>query len=153
MTTEKVEEPRAARAAMRNRRGINWEKWGWIYMRVTGVILVFLIFLHLFVNLVSGEGVNAIDFAFVAGKWADPFYVVADTMLLVFALTHGSNGMRTLVNDYAYNPTLRRILLGALAGSTIVLLALGLFVIYTFDPCPASAAADLLPTFCATVTQ
>ncbi len=25
-------------------RGVNWEKWGWIYMRASGVILVVLIF-------------------------------------------------------------------------------------------------------------
>ena len=75
-----IEAPRSK--ATPNRRGINWEKWGWIYMRASGVVLVVLIFGHLFVNLVAGEGVKAIDFAFVAGKWADPFWVVWDTLLL-----------------------------------------------------------------------
>lgn len=130
------------------RRGINWEKWGWIYMRVSGVVLVVLIFGHLFVNLVAGEGVKAIDFAFVAGKLADPFWVVWDTLLLWLALIHGSNGMRTLVNDYATNRLVRTILLGAIAASTAVLLILGTLVIYTFDPCPAGSPADLLPSFC-----
>jgi hypothetical protein len=51
-----------------------------------GVVLVVLIFGHLFVNLVAGEGVKAIDFAFVAGKLADPFWVVWDTLLLWLAL-------------------------------------------------------------------
>jgi succinate dehydrogenase / fumarate reductase membrane anchor subunit len=32
--------------------------------------------------------------------------------------------------------------------STVVLLVLGTLVIYTFDPCPANAPADLLPSFC-----
>jgi succinate dehydrogenase/fumarate reductase cytochrome b subunit len=44
----------------RPRKGINWEKWGWIYMRVSGIVLVVLIFGHLFVNLMVGEGVKAI---------------------------------------------------------------------------------------------
>ena len=131
------------------RRGINWEKWGWLYMRASGVVLVVLIFGHLFVNLVAGEGVKAIDFAFVAGKLADPFWVVWDTLLLWLALIHGANGMRTIVNDYATNPKLRRILLGALLASTIILITLGTLVIYTFDPCPAGSPADLLPSFCA----
>ena len=39
------------------RRGVNWEKWGWLYMRVSGVLLVVLIFGHLLVNLFLGEGV------------------------------------------------------------------------------------------------
>ncbi len=142
-----IDAPRSA-APVRRKRGINWEKWGWIYMRASGVVLVVLIFGHLFVNLVAGEGVKAIDFAFVAGKLADPFWIVWDTLLLWLALIHGANGMRTLVNDYATNRTVRRVLLGGLAASTAVLLILGTLVIYTFDPCPAGSPADLLPSFC-----
>jgi len=132
------------------RRGINLEKWGWIYMRASGIVLLVLIFGHLFVNLVAGEGVKAIDFAFVAGKLADPFWVVWDTLLLWLALIHGANGMRTLVNDYATKPLLRRVLLGAILASTAVLLLLGTLVIYTFDPCPAvdPSQLELLPSFC-----
>ncbi|MFP7759685.1 succinate dehydrogenase hydrophobic membrane anchor subunit [Marisediminicola sp. LYQ134] len=147
MTTENIQAPRSASTAVAN-RGVNWEKWGWIYMRASGVVLVVLIFGHLFVNLMVGEGVNAIDFAFVAGKWADPFWIVWDTLLLWLALIHGSNGMRTIVNDYASNRLVRTILKGALAASTVVLLVLGTLVIYTFEPCPVGAPADLLPSFC-----
>jgi succinate dehydrogenase / fumarate reductase, membrane anchor subunit len=131
MTTTTVPAPRSARAA---RRGPNLEKWGWIYMRVSGVVLIVLIFGHLFVNLVAGEGVSAIDFAFVAGKWTDPFYIVWDTALLWLALIHGANGMRTIINDYA-SGRVRTGLLVALGASTAVLLILGTLVIYTFDPC------------------
>ena len=129
-------------------RRFNIEKWGWIFMRGSGLVLVVLIFGHLFVNLVAGEGVKAIDFAFVAGKLANPFWIVWDTLLLWLALIHGANGMRTIVNDYAYNSRLRFILLGAIGVSTVALLVLGTLVIYTFDPCPAASPADLLPSFC-----
>ena len=145
MTT--IADPRAPRATVR-RSGPNLEKWGWIYMRVSGVLLVVLIFAHLFVNLFAGEGVKAIDFAFVAGKWADPFWVVWDTLLLWLALIHGGNGMRTLVNDYATNKTVRKVLLGAIFASTAILLVSGTPVIYTFDPCPVGSPAELLPSFC-----
>ncbi len=144
-----IEEPRS-KAAAPKRRGVNWEKWGWIYMRASGVVLVVLIFGHLFVNLVAGEGVKAIDFAFVAGKWADPFWVVWDTLLLWLALIHGANGMRTIVNDYARG-RLRVVLLVLLAGATVALLVLGSLVLTTFDPCPAGTPADVLPQFCSTL--
>ena len=146
MTT--IEAPRSKSPAPGRRGGVNWEKWGWIYMRASGVVLLVLIFGHLFVNLFAGEGVKAIDFAFVAGKLADPFWKIWDTLLLWLALIHGANGMRTIVNDYATKPTIRRILLGAIFASTAILLLLGTLVIYTFDPCPANATADLLPSFC-----
>ncbi|MBC7589558.1 MAG: succinate dehydrogenase hydrophobic membrane anchor subunit [Salinibacterium sp.] len=146
MTT--IDAPRTPTPVRRSRRGVNWEKWGWIYMRASGVVLVVLIFGHLFVNLVAGEGVKAIDFAFVAGKWADPFWIVWDTLLLWLALIHGGNGMRTLINDYANNRLVRTVLLSAVAISTALLIILGTLVIYTFDPCPAGTAAELLPSFC-----
>ena len=126
------------------RRGVNWEMWGWLYMRFSGVLLVVLIFGHLLVNLFLGEGVQAIDFAFVAGKLADPFWVVYDMLLLWLALIHGANGMRTIINDYARG-RLRVVFLVALAGATVVLLVLGTLVLTTFDPCIGTPSATLAP--------
>jgi succinate dehydrogenase / fumarate reductase, membrane anchor subunit len=147
MTT--IDAPKSPVLPVRRRR-VNWEKWGWLYMRVSGVLLVVLIFGHLLVNLFLGDGVKAIDFAFVAGKLADPFWIVYDTLLLWLALIHGANGMRTIVNDYARG-RLRVVFLVLLAGATVALLALGTLVLTTFDPCPAGTAADLLPDFCSTL--
>ena len=144
MTT--IEAPRTpARPA---RKGVNWEKWGWIYMRASGLVLVILIFGHLLINLVLGDGVKQIDFAFVAGKYATPFWQVWDLLMLWLALIHGGNGMRTLINDYAYNRTVNRILKWAVLAAVVVLIVLGTLVIFTFDPCPAGAAASDLPSFC-----
>ena len=130
------------------KRAINWERVGWIYMRASGVLLVVLIFGHLFVNLFQGQGVEAIDFAFVAGKWASPFWKVWDCLMLWVALIHGANGMRTLVNDYATHRPVRLTLLTLIAAATVILLALGTLALTTFDPCPDAAAAALLPQFC-----
>jgi len=136
----------APRTPVRRTRRVNWEKWGWLYMRVSGILLVVLIFGHLLVNLVLGDGVKAIDFAFVAGKLANPFWIVWDTLMLWLALIHGANGMRTLVNDYARG-RLRTVLLVALAAATIILLLLGTLVLTTFDPCigltPDSALTEV----------
>ena len=73
----------------------------WLFMRLSGVVLVVLIFGHLFVNLLVGEGIHAIDFGFVAGKWADPFWQIWDLAMLWLAMLHGTNGVRTIINDYA----------------------------------------------------
>ena len=144
--TATIESPRSPRTQQRSR--FNLEKWGWIYMRASGVVLVVLIFGHLFVNLVAGQGVKAIDFGFVGGKLSQPFWQIWDTLLLWLALIHGANGMRTIVNDYASNPLVRRIFKGALLASAVLLILLGTLVIYTFNPCPAGSPADLLPSFC-----
>ena len=133
------------------RRGVNWEKWGWIYMRASGVVLIVLIFGHLFVNLVVGEGVKAIDFGFVGGKWADPFWQWWDVLMLWLALIHGANGMRTIVNDYVTHGGTRRILVSALWLSAGFLILLGTWVVFWFDPCIGieSSTTDWLIEMCA----
>jgi succinate dehydrogenase / fumarate reductase, membrane anchor subunit len=143
-----IEAPRSPYTRSARNGGVNWEKWGWIYMRVSGVVLVVLIFGHLFVNLMVGEGVDALNFAFVAGKMASPFWQVWDVLMLWLALIHGGNGMRTLVNDYATLRLTRGILKSAILAAVVVLILLGTLVVFTFDPCPAGSPADLLPSFC-----
>lgn len=139
-----IEQPRSPRT----KKQANLEKYGWLYMRASGVILVVLIFGHLFANLWVGEGIKAIDFAFVGGKWSDPFWQVWDLAMLWLALIHGTNGMRTIVNDYTSREKVRKTLVAILWGTCAALILLGTLVVFTFDPCPAGAAAELLPSFC-----
>jgi succinate dehydrogenase / fumarate reductase membrane anchor subunit len=136
--------PRPARLTTRG----NTELYGWVFMRASGVILVVLIFGHLFVNLVAGEGVSAIDFGFVAGKWASPFWQVWDLLMLWLAMIHGTNGVRTIINDYAERDGVRLALKASLYLAFVVVVVLGTLVIFTFDPCPLGSPADLLPSFC-----
>ena len=100
-----------------------------------GVLLVVLIFGHLFVNLMLGEGIHGIDFAFVAGKFATPFWQWWDVLMLWLALIHGANGMRTIVNDYVTGETTRKVLVWALWLAAGFLILLGTLVVFTFDPC------------------
>lgn len=138
----------------RSRKAANWEKYGWIYMRISGPLLIVLIFVHLISNLVVPDGgINAIDFAFVAGKWAAPFWQWWDLAMLWLAMLHGTNGMRTVINDYTEKEGVRKTLVASLWGVCASLIILGTLVIFTFDPCPAGASIDLLPSFCPAVTQ
>ena len=70
-------------------------------MRLSGILLVVLVLGHLFVNLMLGDGIHRVDFAFVAGKWASPFWQTWDLLMLWLAQLHGTNGLRTIINDYA----------------------------------------------------
>jgi succinate dehydrogenase / fumarate reductase membrane anchor subunit len=139
-----IETPRSPRS----RKSAQREKIAWLFMRASGVILIFLVFGHLYINLFTGEGIKAIDFAFVAGKWADPFWQVWDTAMLWLALIHGTNGMRTLVNDYSERERVRKVLNVSLWTVCILLIVLGTLVTTTFDPCPDTSVVDALPQFC-----
>jgi succinate dehydrogenase / fumarate reductase, membrane anchor subunit len=138
----------APRTPAPRRRGGNLEKWGWIYMRASGVLLVVLIFGHLFVNLMTGTGISQIDFAFVVGKFASPFWQWWDVLMLWLALIHGANGMRTIVNDYVNNALVRKILVGSLWGAAGFLILLGTLVVFTFDPCVGVTESSSLWEMC-----
>ena len=135
-------------APARRRRGINLEKWGWVFMRASGVVLVVLIFGHLFINLMVGEGIHALDFAFIAGKFATPFWQWWDVIMLWLALIHGSNGMRTIVNDYVTNATARKALVWALGLAAGLLILLGTLVVFAFDPCNGVTPDSVFWTEC-----
>lgn len=113
----------------------NFELNSWLFMRGSGLLLVVLVLGHLFVNLMIGKGIHAIDFAFVAGKWANPFWQVWDLAMLWLAELHGLNGLRTIINDYTTKPNTRFILKTLLYFSALIVLVLGTLVIFTFNPC------------------
>jgi succinate dehydrogenase / fumarate reductase membrane anchor subunit len=121
-------------------------------MRASGLLLVVLIFTHLFVNLMVGGGISVIDFGFVAGKWANPLWQWWDAVMLVLAMIHGTNGMRVLVNDYARTRWIRATLKGALVAAFSLVVVLGSLVIFAFDPCPKGASpTDLNAKVCASI--
>lgn len=149
MSADTLAAPRSPRSDAVRRKGPNLEKWGWIYMRVSGVLLIVLIFGHLFVNLMLGEGIHGIDFAFVAGKFASPFWQWWDVLMLWLAFIHGANGMRTIVNDYVTGPTVRRVLVWAIWAAAALLILLGTLVVFTFNPCiPNLSDGSVLAEFC-----
>ena len=113
----------------------NFELWSWVFMRGSGILLLVLVFGHLFVNLMLGQGIHAIDFAFVAGKWSNPFWQVWDLLMLWLAELHGFNGVRTIINDYTEKDSTRWILKGLLVASALLVMVLGTLVIFTVDPC------------------
>lgn len=136
MTIETVEYPRSPLSEQR-KRPQNWERIGWVFMRVSGILLIALVFVHLYSNLIAGEGVHQITYSFVVAKFSVPFWLIWDALLLVLALIHGTNGMRTLVNDYVYKPGPRKALTATLWIACIVEIILGLIVLIVFavEPC------------------
>ena len=124
----------APRSPRRGGQRSNYELYSWMFMRVSGVVLVILVLGHLFIMNILDGGVMRINFAFVAGRWASPFWQVWDLLMLWLAMLHGTNGMRTIINDYAERDKLRLFLKTLLYIATVLVIVLGTLVIFTFDP-------------------
>lgn len=126
----------------------NFEKFAWLFMRLSGAVLLVLILVHVYVNLVAGDGVFKVDFAFVAGKYASPFWQLWDFAILWLAVLHGTNGVRVIIRDHAPNATARFWLISLVSVLAAVMLVAGTYTIFTFDPCLTSATPGELPSFC-----
>lgn len=129
-----IEPPRQrTKRTGRSTRG-NFEMAAWLFMRLSGIVLVVLVLGHLIIQLVLDGGVSKVSFAFVVGRWASPFWQVWDLLMLWLAMLHGANGMRTVINDYAERDTTRLWLKTLLVVATVFTVLLGTLVIFTFDP-------------------
>jgi succinate dehydrogenase / fumarate reductase, membrane anchor subunit len=129
--------PDLARPRTRRRpaaRRSNFELYSWLFMRLSGLALIVLVLGHLFIMNILDGGVHRINFAFVAGRWSSPFWQFWDLAMLWLAEIHGTNGLRTVINDYARRDGTRFWLKVLLYTSALLILALGTFVIFTFDP-------------------
>ena len=125
--------PRTA-AAARERATGSFELWTWYFMRISGLVLIFLVLGHFtIVHLLSG-GIDRVDFAFVSGRWSNPLWQVWDWLMLFLGLLHGANGMKTIINEYVHRAGTRVALKSTLYVLTLVFILLGTAVILTFDP-------------------
>ncbi|WP_280420191.1 succinate dehydrogenase hydrophobic membrane anchor subunit [Nocardia carnea] len=122
--------PRSARG----RTNGNFEKYAWLFMRFSGVALIVLVLGHMAIMLLLDGGVKRLNFAFVAGRWASPFWQIWDLAMLWLAQLHGGNGLRTVIADYSRKDSTRFWLNTLLVLSMILIMGVGTYVIFTFDP-------------------
>ncbi len=79
--------------------GNNPELAWWVFMRISGFVLVFLVFAHVFINNILVDA-GTIDYEYVVNRLRQPAVRVFDSFLLGFALLHGVNGLRYSLEDY-----------------------------------------------------
>mgnify|MGYP002738618614 CR=1 FL=1 len=114
-----------AQAAYTTNSELAW----WVFMRVSGLILVFLVLGHLWFNNIQ-INVADVDYAYVADRLSRSWVRIYDTFLLGFAMLHGVNGLRYSIEDYVRRPTRRfwwKTVLYTIAGIIFVLGAMTLW--------------------------
>jgi succinate dehydrogenase hydrophobic anchor subunit len=118
----------------------------WSFMRLSGILIVPLVFGHLaLMHVVQGvfditssgtvvgtaatnDTATAVEF--VGERWdyllaGVAFWRVYDGLLLALVVIHGFNGLRYVVNDYAHHPTVNRALNWAIVFGMVALIVLG----------------------------
>jgi len=117
----------------RERPSGGFELWAWLFMRISGIVLLFLAVGHVLIMHVLDEGIDRVNFDFVAVRWDDVFWQTWDWVMLSLALVHGINGLRVVVQDYVRPAGARFAVNMVFYTLGFILFALGTIVVFTFD--------------------
>ncbi|MCA9837655.1 MAG: succinate dehydrogenase hydrophobic membrane anchor subunit [Trueperaceae bacterium] len=138
-----VARPKTLRQA-RSSYATNGELAWWIFMRLSGLALIFLVFGHIFMNNIQINVAN-VDYAYVANRFSKGWVKVYDSFLLGFAMLHGVNGLRYSVEDYFKNPKRRFWAKLILFSVAIILFVMGVMTLWAFTFEEMGNAIDALP--------
>lgn len=118
-------------ATARPTGGSSFETFSWWFFRVSGIGLVFLAIIHLFIMHVSTD-VSETVYDFVANRYNNPFWRGYDLLLLTLALFHGLNGLRIVCDDYIKSHGWRVAVVSGLFFIALSFWLLGMMTIITF---------------------
>jgi succinate dehydrogenase / fumarate reductase membrane anchor subunit len=109
-----------------------FERFAWVFMRVSGLVLVFLAMGHLAImHLINS--IDTIDYDFVVRRYATPLWRTYDALMLFLALLHGFNGLRVVLEDHLRGPA-RAWMQGVLVVFTAAFALLGCYAVFAFQP-------------------
>jgi succinate dehydrogenase / fumarate reductase membrane anchor subunit len=111
-----------------------FELWMWLFMRISGIVLLVLAVGHTLIMHLPAGGVERVDYGFVADRWGTPFWRTWDWMMLTLALVHGINGLRNVTLDYVRRAGMRFTLNMVFYVLGFTLFVLGTIIVVTFDP-------------------
>jgi len=118
-----------------------FELWTWLFMRISGIALLFLAVGHVLIMHVLDDGVDRVNFAFIQLRWASPFWKSWDWLMLILALLHGVNGLRVIALDYVRPAGIRLAVNSFFTVLGAALMVLGTVIVVTFDPSAWPGAA------------
>ncbi len=111
----------------------NFERRAFLFMRVSGILLLFLAVGHMMIQHVLNSS-SHLTIIFVAERWNSWGWKVYDMLLLIFALVHGMNGFRNVLEDYIHNRGAMKAINIILAVFVVITIIVAGFAIAAFNP-------------------
>ena len=109
----------------------NLELAWWVFMRISGFLLIFLVFAHIFFNNIQ-INVATVDYSYVAARLSKAWVKVYESFLLGLAMLHGSNGLRYSIEDYFKRPSTRFWLKAVLITVAVAMFVIGVMALWAF---------------------
>ncbi|RMG94457.1 MAG: succinate dehydrogenase [Chloroflexi bacterium] len=111
----------------------NFERIAYLGMRMSGIVLLVLAVGHMMIQHVLNSSTN-LTIQFVAEQWRSWGWKSYDMLLLIFAFSHGINGLRNVLSDYIHNDKIMKGINVFLAVFLVVTILWAGFAIARFDP-------------------
>lgn len=102
--------------------------WSWILQRLTAVVLLFGLAVHLIALHILNIGDLTYDN--VAGRLASYFFIVTDFSLLFAGVFHALNGVRMVLLDYGFSGGSRHVLAVGLWAFGLAAVAYGTWALW-----------------------
>jgi succinate dehydrogenase / fumarate reductase membrane anchor subunit len=110
-------------------------------MRLSGVLLLLLAVGHMLLQHVFRD-VHNLTLQVVADAWRSWGWRAYDLLLLIFAITHGFNGLRQVLEDYIHNPRTVRIVARVIVILVVATVIWSAVAIFSFNPESVMATAE-----------
>ena len=111
----------------------NLERYAFLFMRLSGVLLLLLAVGHMLLQHVFRD-VHNLTLQVVADAWRSWGWRAYDLLLLTFAITHGFNGLRQVLEDYIHNPRTVRIVGRVIVILIVLTVVWSAIAIFSFSP-------------------
>jgi len=104
--------------------------WAWIGHRITGVVLVVYIFLHLSFITTASLGDGPKNFDALMKITSQPLFIVLDFVLVVVVIYHAMNGLRVVLFDAGFGIRRQKQVFWVAMGVAAVLIIAGIIVLW-----------------------
>jgi succinate dehydrogenase / fumarate reductase membrane anchor subunit len=111
----------------------NIERYAFLFMRLSGVSLLLLAVGHMLLQHVLRD-VHSLTLQVVQDVWRSWGWRAYDLLLLIFAVVHGFNGLRQVLEDYIHEAPKVKIMGRVIAIIIVLTIIWSAIAIFSFNP-------------------
>ncbi len=104
--------------------------WAWIGHRITGIVLVVYIFMHLSFITTASLGDGPKNFDALMAITSQPLFIVLDFVLVVVVIFHAMNGLRVVLFDAGVGIRRQKQIFWVMMGISAVLVVAGIITLW-----------------------
>ncbi|HEX9907163.1 MAG TPA: succinate dehydrogenase, cytochrome b556 subunit [Thermoplasmata archaeon] len=102
--------------------------WAWVGHRLTGIILVVYVFMHL--SFLSTASVGDKNFEDLMATTAQPAFVFADFLLVCAVIYHAMNGFRVILFDLGIGIRKQKLVFWVMMAIAAAIVAVAFYVLF-----------------------